>query len=273
MAVHASMLLYARSRLPVALRLMRFMARQNAVQSVVFVINGDQITAEDVKMLFDLDGIAMTVVHHDNSGAEFGGYQRAVDIMIEQGADKMFVMNDTIGPHQFVDAPFLRDFVANFDADKTGIAAGGRMVMASDEISIGRYSSRFWLQSHILAFDKGALARVDYRVYFPEISELIRNTSSVEEFFSPEIGLFLRSHLTHWLFGSGPGTWYNARPLSADTSNILASKARAILQELSLSMRLNDAGVVMLNHDVFARRDIATRCRCWIWNKTKYIMV
>ncbi|MFZ4700957.1 MAG: hypothetical protein ACOYMG_12985 [Candidatus Methylumidiphilus sp.] len=267
------MLLFANARLITAVRIMQYLAKQPEIRSLLFVVNGDQIASEDVLSYFQNGRIPVSVVRHNNIGSEFGGYQRAADVLTSAGAKKVLILNDTVGSHQFVDAHYLRDFVRCFAADKSGIVFVGRVVQSSDIISLGNFSSKSWVQSHIFGIDKGALGLIDNKIYYPEVSDLIRDSTSVEDFFHPEIGSYLKAHLTHWLFGFGEGTWYNARPLTSESVHLLANRARAILQEMSLSMRLEKKQSIILNMDVFQRRDIPTRARCWIWSKSGYLFL
>ncbi len=271
--IHVSMLLYARDRLPAALQVSRFLSGLPEVGALLFVINGSQLTAAEVLQRFGTSRVPVKALHHDNVGAEFGGYQKAADVLLADGADKIWLFNDTVGPHQFVDGPYLRDFARAMAAASAAPLAAGRVVQASERLEIDGLSSGVWLQSHILGMDRQALQRIGGRIHAPELDALIQPATTADGFFSPRIGSYLRAHLTHWLFGQGEGTWYKASPLTAQSAPGLALKARSILQELSLSMRLEQAGIGFMDQNIYLRRDLLTRARCVLWNKTRRLLI
>jgi hypothetical protein len=71
--------------------------------------------------------------------------------------------------------------------------------------------------------------------------------------FAAEIGRALKDKLKAWLF-EPTGGWYKASALTSENSAAFARKARSILQEMNLSMRLEEAGIAFLPYR-FTRRE------------------
>jgi len=101
----------------------------------------------------------------------------------------------------------------------------------------GLWATR-WVRSHLMGFDRAALDAIDRRFDDPHVDTLIRSTGNVDDFFAPAVGEGVRELIRLFLFKPGPWSWYGAAPLSATNCEAMALKARAILQEKFLSMRL-----------------------------------
>jgi hypothetical protein len=271
--MNVAMLIYSAGRVKRALRVTQFLAQQPGARNVILVLNGSEIRFNE---LIEMWGPALpqpTVLLHDNSGAEFGGYQRVVDHCRQDAGRPLLILNDTVGVHQFVDRPYLRDLVKALRANTSSAIAVGRMCRASEPIAIGGLSGHGWLRSHMMGFGANTLGRIDYRLRAPEFDSLIQETGEADRFFHPDICLHLRQHWNHWLFGTGAGTWYKAQALTPESAPFLANRARAMVQEIVLSMRLEQAGVQFLNLDPDSRSDMATRLRRGAYHKLKFLPV
>jgi hypothetical protein len=66
-----------------------------------------------------------------------------------------------------------------------------------------------------------------------------------ETFFHHDLDVTLQTDLSTWLFGGDGLSWYGARPLTKDNCQRMAFKARSILQEWFLSLRLDEYKVAI----------------------------
>jgi hypothetical protein len=118
----------------------------------------------------------------------------------------------------------------------------GRIDSAPGRIEVGCLHATRWIRSNLFVIDDAALTSINHAIYAPELNSSIKDSPHEDTFFGATVAASLRSHLSDWLFSAGPVTWYKAEPLSSANHLRMASKARCIVQELYLSMRLEDAG-------------------------------
>lgn len=217
-------------------------AQEVNVASIQVVINNPAISDTDVTRLLTVARVQVNCVRHDNTGFEFGAYQRGIDEIRNTETDGFdcLVMNDTVGTHQRIDRLYLRNFLGTVKARHTRSIVGNTDSVPRRLDVHGLYCVR-WVRSNLFYMDHEALLAINHTVYVPEIDALIAGGSTEPEFYSKTVSPSLRHHISTWLFGSGEFAWYKAEPLTAENCTRMAFKARCILQELYLSMRLEAA--------------------------------
>ncbi|MET0430558.1 MAG: hypothetical protein ABW026_18920 [Microvirga sp.] len=225
----------------------RKLQRCSRFSDTCIVINGDGIAEADVRQAFGPLQENLHVLKHDNRGQEFGGYQAGLDFH-RLGSDDAFdlvLANDTLGEHQKL-------FTAEFDAFRKTLAANpsGKVVGKIDHAqrlqSIGPLTSSRWVRSNLMGLDHEALAKLRFRIYVPELEALVNETDRESEFFSAEVGQTVQDRLRKWLFRPETHSWYGASRLDGGNAGRFAAKARSILQEIHLSMRLNCEGMAFI---------------------------
>jgi hypothetical protein len=101
----------------------------------------------------------------------------------------------------------------------------------------------------LIFIDAAALKSIDHQLYRPEIAGWVRESADPNEFFSDEVGPATQARTSKWLFAAGG--WYDAAPLSPANQKRLSLKARSILQELYLTMRLEHAGTTIMDLELY----------------------
>jgi hypothetical protein len=97
-----------------------------------------------------------------------------------------------------------------------------------------------------MGLDHEALTKLRFLIYLPELDALVNETDRESDFFSPEIGQTVQDRLKKWLFRPETHSWYGASGLDSGNAIRFAAKARSIIQEIHLSMRLNGEGVAFI---------------------------
>lgn len=231
-------LLYAERRLDQAMRYARFLATHTAPARCVFVINGDQVTESAVRARWQV-ALPAEILFHDNTGAEFGGYQAGFRHLGSALPDRLIVMNDTLGSHDLMTEAMLAGFVRRLGFELERFVVG-KVDIAHRRLALDGLWATRWVRSHLMGFDRAALEAIGGRLYYPHLDRLIRPVGAEESFFDPGVGEHLRDLIRRFLFMSGPWSWYGAQPLSEANAAAMAIKARAILQEKYLSMKLEE---------------------------------
>jgi hypothetical protein len=235
------------------------------LHSLVIIINGADVSRHDAENLFD--GLASKrIIHqHDNSGLEFGAYQAGLDLLRSSDNNDfdLIILNDTVGIHHPLISETLSAFVRTLTIEPWPCRAVGVICTAPRVLSIDRFSTSRWLRSNLMGFDAEAISRIGYRIYVPEIDEYVTTTADAQSFFSSSVGRSLQDRMSRWLFATSGDRWYGAAPLSPENAAKLAAKARSILQEMYLSMRLEQVFAAFLNptHSPEEQRSIRLKTR------------
>lgn len=225
----------------------RKLQRYSRFSDTYIVINGDGIAETDVREAFGPSQQNLNIIKHDNQGQEFGGYQAGLDVHRRRSDDPfdLVLANDTIDKHQKL-------FAAEFDAFRKTLAGNppGKVVGKIDHAqrlqSIGPLTSSRWVRSNLMGLDHEALTKLQFRIHLPELDTLVNETDLESDFFSPEVGQTVQDRLKSWLFRPETHSWYGASKLDSGNAIRFAAKARSILQEIHLSMRLNGEGVAFI---------------------------
>jgi hypothetical protein len=207
------------------------------------VLNGTGVSPE----LARIGAASMTaeIVQHDNSGAEFGGYQAGVERLKEAGMPPWVVLaNDTFSTHDHFGTIERRRLVDQLATDKDHPTIVGRVESLPRSFELAGHRSHRWITTNIFAVNSAALRALHHRIYDGALEALVAETADARAFFAPDISPILRSHVASWLFGNENHypTWYAASPLTAQNAVKMARKARAILQEMHLSASLEASG-------------------------------
>jgi hypothetical protein len=241
-AQHLVLVVYYPDYLKKVCAITAYLANLSKISSVVVVINNLAITENALSGLFCGSLASVKVIRHDNIGFEFGAYQRGID-EIRKSEDQPFdviVMNDTVGTHQRIDQLYLRNFRDTVRTRPVRSIVGNTDSVPRRLDVNGLYCVR-WVRSNLFYIDHAALASINHTIYVPGIDDLILGGPTEAEFYSQDVSPSLKHHISSWLFGKGALAWYKAQPLSAENCTQMAFKARCILQELYLSMRLEAA--------------------------------
>ena len=204
------------------------------------VINGTNISPHDAENHFDGLARKRIIHHHDNSGFEFGAYQAGLDLLRSSDDSNfdLIILNDTAGVHYPLNNETLSAFVRTLTIEPWPCRAVGMIDTVPRALSIDRFLTSRWVRSNLMGFDAEAISRIGYRIYVPAIDDYITATADAQSFFSSSVGRSLQDHISHWLFATSGNRWYGAEPLAPENAAKLAAKARSILQEKYLSMRL-----------------------------------
>jgi hypothetical protein len=177
-------------------------------------------------------------VKHDNTGAEFGGYQAGLDI-ITKNVSKPFdliIINDTATTHYRLKKEHLRAFTRSMTEKVPNRVVGQVDRSPLPSLQIDDLETSRWVRSNLVGLDHRALMALDYKVYQPSLNDYINNSAT--DFFTEHIKATTQEHISQWLFGKDGLTWYGAAPLTVHNCEKMAAKARSIVQELHLAMRL-----------------------------------
>lgn len=195
-----------------------------------------------------VDSSGWTVLAGSNSFAEFSGWQEGLDHVSKQhsGGPVLFV-NDTVNTHRLF-SMFRRLSLVHELARAPSCSVVGFVDHAANDIgdlSIAGLPLCGWVSSYCFLLGEEGLARLQHRLYVPEVIDRCVLGGLVEDrFFSDSLSADLRKHLCAWLFGGG---WYRSQPLSQANREMFTAKARVICAELHLSARCWNLGL--------ARRD------------------
>lgn len=225
-------------------------------KKIAFVTNNSNFDVErldaQLRILRDY-----TIVEHNNTGMEFGGYQAGIDALGDTSGG-ILVMNDTVGVHDFVGPKKLRETTDRIQSLIEPKFAVGDICVDISPIRILEFEGLVWLRSNLFYLDPVALKSIDRRLYCPTVNDLI-NDSGATSFVAAEADPRITALIDRWLFKPGPYAWYRAQPLSNENWDFMARKARSILQERYLSMRLLAQGTTVHNTGISLRSMIYDR--------------
>jgi hypothetical protein len=248
-------LLYAPQRLNTTARIVATLQRTLGDARIIAVTNGNQITSVAARKAFERMP-RTEYVQHDNTGLEFGGYQAGVNLLGNKLPERLIILNDTIGHHDLPTRTLLQCFMRQLSLDMQKFAVGMIYSHPRAMSLMGLQCSR-WIRTHMFALDREALRALGCRIYQPEIDNLITASPDPEIFFGDHVTRGIRDRITEFLFQPAQYNWYAAAPLNESNCVAMAGKARSILQEKYLAMRL-EAADVALWHVQLNRRERAT---------------
>ncbi|WP_367839348.1 hypothetical protein [Paraburkholderia sp. DGU8] len=246
--VHCVLVIYFAAYLARIVKVMGALMEAQSVATLRVVINNPQIDESVVKQHFASLSAPVRILRHDNTGLEFGAYQRGLDDLRRTDADDLpcLFANDTVGSHYPITTFYLRKFSSAAQEHLGSNAIVGLVDWSARRLQLcGLHTSR-WVRSNLFVMDRQALQSIDNALYVARLDACIHDSPSEDEFFADAIGPSLRAHLRRWLFSGSPDAWYQSAPLSPDNHRRMAAKARSILQELFLSMRLDSAATAFI---------------------------
>lgn len=248
MPAHYLVVLYYPHYLPRIAKVTKAMVNAQPACSLHLVANNPKLDDRSLKQHFADLGVAPHVMHHDNVGTEFGAYQSGLDDLYEEAGDDLpcLFANDTVGTHYPINRFYLREFGRLVQSSSGSNSIVGHIDSSARRFQLcDQYTSR-WIRTNLFVIDREALERLHYEIYVPRLDACINESPIEDEFFSDSIGPSLRAHISHWLFSGSPDAWYKSEPLSPDNYRQMAAKARSILQELFLTMRLEAADTAIV---------------------------
>jgi hypothetical protein len=198
-------------------------------------------------------------VRHDNTGAEFGGYQVGLDIIKQKfpRAVDLVIINDTAATHYRLMKEHLRAFIRSMADERPNRVVG--QVDRSPSLRIDDLETSRWVRSNLIGFDHNALLALDYKIYQPHLNDYLND--SADDFFTDHIKASTREKISQWLFAKDGHSWYGAAPLTKDNCTIMAAKARSIIQEFYLAMRLEQNRTVFLEPKLNLQERISLRVK------------
>ena len=244
--VHIVAVLYYRNYFDNLLASLRKLSERHRIEQIVVVVNNP--TLDPGSLHASLDGLASRTgcLAHDNTGGEFGAYQLGVDRLREdmQAGTCLIILNETLGIHYPFEREHARAFMRALLDRRYTRRVVGHIDHATRRLGIdGCWSSR-WLRSNLVGFDYDALSSIDFRLHAPHLHDYVRETDVVADFFSEKVDRALQDYIADWLFSEG--RWYGAAALAKANARALAFKARSILQEKYLAIRLDQRQVAFL---------------------------
>lgn len=247
-AIYMVVVVYYAEYLTKLVKVMTALAAQQRVSALRVVINNPSISDDMVRSRFSGLPMAFEVLRHDNKGFEFGAYQRGLDDLKRCGKENFACLfaNDTVGNHQRIDNFYLRNFGEALSKHLGTNAIVGLVNSAPRRLELCDLHASRWIRSNFFVADQRALANLRDMIYVPEVDACINDSPRESEFFSQHVGPSLCSHISNWLFSGSAGAWYKSEPLSVSNHLAMAAKARCILQELFLSMRLEVAATALI---------------------------
>ncbi|WP_139234296.1 hypothetical protein [Methylobacterium pseudosasicola] len=219
--------------------------------SDVVIVNNNNISGLLAVAQKKLSVLNIDVVEHDNSGAEFGAYQAGLNHLIgkDLGQFNLVIANETLGKHYMFFNQHASAFFKSFYQARHGAVACGFVAYAEKRLRIGELYSSRWLQSNLIGLSYSAIERLDFQLYNESLNKLVLSSSAERDMFDVEIGRELADRLRDWLFRP-VGGWYGASPLNKGNANFFRNKARSIIQEMHLSMRLEDRDVAIVHYRI-----------------------
>ncbi|MFN7642001.1 MAG: hypothetical protein ACK5PW_02755 [Burkholderiales bacterium] len=197
------------------------------------------------------------VIEHDNSNWEFGAWQRGLDQLMAEGLPfrGVLLVNDTFGVHDRADPSMVRRRPVQVvrTLARRRPAVSGRVDSAQRWLPMHGISSDRWIRSNVVCLNRAALSAISCR---------IEDRSACLRWIDPQahgplplaadIDPELSAHLRAWLLPDAEpeGTkWYSAASIATADRAFVVNKILAILQELSLSRRLQAVGAQVLRFD------------------------
>lgn len=231
------------------------------IEKIIVVLNNPAI--DDAVLGRSLTTLAAQTacVTHDNTGQEFGAYQAGIDHIRTEltPRDCLVILNETLGIHYPFETEHAGAFMRSLlDRKYTGRAVG-HIDHSIRRLCIDDLWTSRWVRSNLVGFDFEAISSIDYRVYVPRLHDYVRDTDVFDEFFSGNVDAYLQHHIADWLFSKGQ--WYAAATLSKGNAASFAIKARSILQEKHLSMRLENHKVAFVPARYKAAEQITRRAK------------
>jgi hypothetical protein len=219
--------------------------RRLRFSAAVVVLNNRAISLERTQAKLKFRWGQTNVIEHDNSGREFGGYQAGLDFLIRTAREvgNYLIVNDTFGIHYEFYSEHFAALERRICDNTLKQRIAGHVDQHEERLSLRELTSDRWVRSNLMFIDSAAVKSIHNRLYVPEVDSWINDRSDPAEFFGDEVGPATRTKLSKWLFE--PGGWYGAAPLCIENQQRFCEKARSILQEFYLTMRLNHAGTAV----------------------------
>lgn len=198
-------------------------------------------------------------VRHDNTGAEFGGYQVGLDI-IKQNFTAPFdliIINDTAATHYRLMKEHIRAFIRSMADERSNRVVG--QVDRTRALQIDDLETSRWVRSNLVGFDHNALLALDYKIYRPCLNDYLND--SADTFFTDHIKASTREKISQWLFATDGHAWYGAAPLTEHNCTKMAAKARSIIQEFHLAMRLEQNKTLFIEPKLNLQERISLRVK------------
>ncbi len=250
------LVLYESQRIDTVLQIMARLHKQVGFASTVVVRNSPRIDQTALESRLRAWPGSIEIRDHDNTGMEFGAYQAGWAQLSTASRQGVLYVNDTIGTNQYI-SRFYRARLAGLltTAPTASAFACGHVILHPHRLAIGDLESASFIRSNLFFLNQQAMQALDEQIYRPDIDQLVRVTTDENSFFAPEVGAGLARHLRNWLFNTHHTSgWYKAQALNESNAGFMASKARSILQEKLLSLRLYHKDVVVQPIDLYGWR-------------------
>lgn len=196
--------------------------------------------SSDVR-LSDFDN-SWTALRGSNHAGEFSAWQEGLDWSLENSQKPKhgyIFVNDTVNSHRkFTRIRF--HFLKSCIKQNTKHAVGFTDELHEREtFSIYGLSGDRWMSTYCFYLGNEAIEKIDFKVN----SELVhqqRGETVDDSIFPSSMSNNLKKRLEEWLFGGG---WYKSKQCVENYSDVAKFKARAIVNEKMLSLRLLNKGI------------------------------
>lgn len=194
-------------------------------------------------------GIQLSRINHDNSGWEFGAYQRGLNyIKTHSPNSNTLIVNDTIGIRQLIGRPELSHLAHALqyaeDHPTCAIAAGEIDQFLNADYTAYNLPLQRWIRTSLLLLSNQTLSDIDWTIHH----DRIYNDTIVDNHIprNPNLSDSLNSHIREWLSPSNPKGWHSRNSDPLKNENFLRQKFASIVNEKVLSATLISKGIPMI---------------------------
>lgn len=240
---------YDANKLPQTIQSVNRILDSLVAEKTVFFVANHETVWKSLNELGAKRGECSEVLHHDNSGMEFGAYQAGLDrVLNEIDPEWVLFANDTFAVHHPFGKVHREKLVMELHRSPQHSAIIGQVASLPRSYAMDGLRTHRWMTTNLFALNRAALKALNGKIYVPELEALVTETSEMTKFFPPNIDKILRDHLEAWLFLAHAGWhWYASEPLTTSNAAKMARKARSILQEKYLAARLEQLGAEFIN--------------------------
>jgi hypothetical protein len=186
-----------------------------------------------------------SVIRWTNELYEFGGWDyglSTLDCNLRKKLQLVVFGNDTFSFHRSwatIDKwAFQRAFARAAQTDAAILTGATSTFNKPFDMEDVRLNS--WISTYLFAINPELLERLEWRLGANRdtLAHFVKGGVDEDAFFSSEMSINLREHLTAWLFvRQGKHRWRNAEPLSRENHDRFLEKARCIVCEKLLTAR------------------------------------
>lgn len=196
----------------------------------IVVCNSSEIDLADF-------GDSWITLHGSNTAGEFSAWQEGLEFSLSKlnkPKHGYIFLNDTVNSHRnfsFIRLNFFKKHIIKYKDQAVGFTD---TINNGETFSIHGLSGKKWISTYCFYLGLEAIEKIDFII---NSEKIYPNTESSESdsLFPSSMSENLKNWLDSWLFGGG---WYKSKTLDKKKSYVAKFKARAIINEKILSLRL-----------------------------------